>query len=211
MTEVQRALAYMDQTKKLLDEGVRLFPSIPRLSFNQKDYSAQSSIHARNSCGIYSQVLAKVIQKNGFPIRIAQIQGRDGIVKHVVVEAIINGNWALLDPKYNLVFKKSDGTLASFLEVSQNLDSFKNQTPPGYLEEYEYRGVRYTNWSKIQFVTPFLKKVCSFFVSDPNLSLRVYLINFYQTVSFLFLIYFIFILPLGFVIYCLGKRRSVKP
>jgi hypothetical protein len=91
-----------------------------------------------------------------------------------------------MDPLFNLVFVSHDGRLASYKEVSANWQYFQQQVPRtedpelkypvGY---YDYRGVRYTNWSKIPVLMPALHSLLRLVFGDSieEVSLRAYVLN----------------------------------
>ncbi len=64
----------------------------------------------------------------------------------------------VLDPSYDLVFRKPDGNFASFSDVNSNWNWYKNQPPKDYNTDYKYEEVRYTNWNKIPLIMPTLKR-----------------------------------------------------
>jgi hypothetical protein len=111
------------------------------------------------ACGGNSLVLAQVLNGMGFKVKPAQLKVAGVYGGHIVIETEINGKSCVLDPLYNLAFKNIDGTLASFDEVHNNWNYFKNQVPENYDFKYNYEDVRYTNWSKIPVIGPAVKIV----------------------------------------------------
>ena len=175
--QTDRALLIMKKVNQLLDQRIYFLPSIPKIKNN-------------NRCGIYSFVLARLLKRQGFPVRILQLLNKEKTV-HVMVEVLSEGKWILLDAKENLAFKKPEGSYASYFDIAQKFDCYKEQIPSNhYLVHRDYT-VRYTNWEKIPYVLPIVKRVLSFFISDiSHFSLRVRFLNPYEIVNYLFLVYF---------------------
>ncbi|HWB90754.1 MAG TPA: hypothetical protein VG605_02840 [Puia sp.] len=111
----------------------------------------------RGACGSYSEVLARIIGTLHYPVRIAQMKAGGIFAAHNVVEAYTGSHWVLLDPTYNLYFTKPNGQLACFNDIRQDWAYYSKQVPTGYNPKYQYEDVRYTNWSKIPFLSPVLK------------------------------------------------------
>lgn len=111
------------------------------------------------ACGSYAYVLNRILEELSVETRFAQMKVGNNFGGHIVSEAKINGSWVVLDPLYNLSFKKEEGGFASFDDVRNNWEYFSTQVPNNYDLSYNYADVRYTNWSKIPVVMPALKKV----------------------------------------------------
>jgi len=111
------------------------------------------------ACGSYSEVLARIIGTFHYPVRIAQMKSGEVWAAHNVVEVYTGNHWVLLDPTYNLSFKKPNGQLACFNDVHQDWAYYSKQVPRGYNMDYRYQDVRYTNWSKLPFLFPVVKNV----------------------------------------------------
>ena len=102
---------------------------------------------------------------------------------HVTVEAYTGSRWVALDPSYNLYFLRPDGRLASIADIHGNWEYYRHQVPPGYMPDYQYEDVRYTNWSKIPIVMPALKKILTLFIGvqrTNSISLRVLFLDAYD-------------------------------
>jgi hypothetical protein len=113
---------------------------------------------AKGACGSNSLVLARILQSNNFEVRLSQMLVNNKYGGHIVVETKINNRWIIVDPLYNLYFTNPNGTLASFKDINSNWGFFKNQLPEGYDFNYNYAGIRYTNWNKIPILFPLIKK-----------------------------------------------------
>lgn len=112
----------------------------------------------RGDCGSYSLVFARLLQTLGYDVRIAQMKVGDVYGGHIFTEVKQNGKWIVADPLYNLTFRNSNMQLASFDEIQNNWDFYKEQVPQNYTMDYSYDGVRYTNWDKIPVLMPAVKK-----------------------------------------------------
>lgn len=157
------------------------------------------------ACGSYATVLARTLKAGGYQVRLAQMTVNGIPAGHIVVEAKKRSNWIVLDPMMRMYFKKPDSTLASFKDVQQNWDYYKNQTRPKYIASYKYEGVRYTNWDKYPFIGNITKKIIALFkgtqaaeeFSIRSFLLRKYYLFFLGTASLLTL--FIILLAISFI------------
>lgn len=183
-----------------------------RLSvFGNKDINAIKSdlirpvtfdlITGSGACGSYAYVLSRILDEFNIKTRFAQMKVGDTYGAHIVIEALIGGSWVVLDPSYNLYFQNERGELASFKQVGNNWDYFKQQAPTNYDQSYDYSGVRYTNWDKIPVVLPAIKSTLGLFKSKEEietLSLRSFVLQkfsilFKVTLAFYVLITLFFI------------------
>ena len=101
------------------------------------------------ACGGNTLVLAQILDGMGYTVRPAQMLADGKYGSHIVLEVKINGKWAVLDPLFDLSFKKQDGTLASFADVQHNWEYYRAQTPVGYSPAFKFEDARYTNWGKV--------------------------------------------------------------
>lgn len=154
---------------------------------------------AKGACGSYSIVLGSILQDLGFKIRFAQMKVGDVWGGHILIEAKTSKGWIILDPSFNLAFRKPDGSLASFVDVKNNWKYYQHQLPQDYVREYAYEDVRYTNWQKIPIVMPAIKKMLGATIGKQpteDLSIRVFFIR-----KFKFL---------GYIAFCLYLFSWVK-
>jgi hypothetical protein len=112
----------------------------------------------KSTCGSGSYVLGRILQEFNMDIRFPQMKVGGEYGGHILVEAKTSDGWKALDPIYNLSFKRPDGQLASFKDVRDNWNYYKQQLPSGYNIAYAYEGVRYTNWNKIPVLMPLLRE-----------------------------------------------------
>jgi hypothetical protein len=127
------------------------------------------------ACGSYSYILSRLLNELKIPNRIAQMKVSGKYGGHILVVAKTAKGWVVLDGLYDLYFKKSNGELASFKDVHNNWNYYRNQVPANYNHQYSFEGVRYTNWNKIPVVMPAIKGVLTLTVGKEeanNFSLR---------------------------------------
>ena len=157
------------------------------------------------ACGSYSTVLARILKSGGYQVRIAQMTV-DGIIGgHMVVEVKKRSNWIVLDPLLQQYFKKPDGMLASFNDVHLNWEYYKKQTNSDYLPCYNYQGVNYTNWNKINYFGPATKWILELIVGKEKtseISIRSYILRKYN---------FLYLLSLSaFILSCMSILISFR-
>lgn len=161
---------------------------------NQDLNSLKSFIHpvtldlmtVRGSCGSYCMVLSRILTELKISNRIIQMKVHGEYGGHIVVEAEASrGKWVVLDPSYNVSYKKQDGTLADFKEVGGDWQYFSKQVPADYNMDYAYEGAQYTNWKKIPLVMPALKSVLSWTMGQEKantISLRTIFLRKYHII-----------------------------
>jgi hypothetical protein len=119
-------------------------------------------------------------------VRIGQMKVNGVYGGHMFIETETENGWVILDPTYNLAFKKADGSLSSFSELHKNWEQYKQQLPADYPAEYNYEGVRYTNWNKIPGVTTTIKSVLNVLIGKEKadtISIRPYLLRVYNKLA----------------------------
>ena len=104
-----------------------------------------------------SEVLARVVQSFGYPVRIAQVKAGGRFGGYSVVEADNGRKWVAMDPIYGLVYKTRNNELASVDELIKDWSYFRGQFPAQFGYGYRYEDVRYTNWEKIPVLLPAVK------------------------------------------------------
>lgn len=139
---------------------------------------------------------------------------------HMVVEAFVNGNWAVFDPMYDISFRKPIGGLASFSEVSNDWEFYREQVPADYPRDwFGYYGVRYTNWEKIPGVLPAVREGLRWvWLGDEvdSISLRMWVLDIYRILAALCIVscMLIFLLLLriyvGFLSFFIQKAHLEK-
>ena len=165
---------------------------------------------AKGACGSYSIVLARILKANACEVRIGQMKVNGIFGGHIVVETKIKNRWIIVDPSFNLYFKRPDGQLASFSDVSKNWDYYKQQVPPDYVADYKYEDIRYANWTKIPIIMPAIKKVLDITMGKDaadHFSIRPKIIRMHH---FLFIICLWIYIPLCILMgWLLLKRRRI--
>lgn len=142
------------------------------------------------ACGSASLVLARTYMAMGFPTRIGQMYANGHYAGHMVVEVWSNGRWMVLDPLFDQAFYKPDSTLASFMEVQHNFAHYSTQLHKDYPKDYQYQGVRYTNWGKFPILSPLLKQVMIWHFGKARTEefcIRIYFIRFHLVWFYVFL------------------------
>ena len=150
---------------------------------------------AKGSCGSYSMVLGSILDELGYKVRFAQMKVGETWGGHIIIEAKTAKGWAVLDPSFNLFFKRADGSLANFSDVQQNWDFYKQQLPEDYIHDYKYADVRYTNWEKIPVVMPALKGLFKLTIGEQatnDLCLRIYFLRKFRLLSYFTLLAYVF-------------------
>ena len=134
------------------------------------------------ACGSASVILARILKANNFQVRIAQMQVDNVWGGHMITEVKKNDGWIVMDPLFDVYFKKPDGHFASFKEVHFNWNYFKKQLPANYPPEYNYKDVRYTNWDKYPLIGPLINKALILFMGKAkadSICIRAYLLRNY--------------------------------
>lgn len=148
----------------------------------------------RGACGSYSQVLARILKTYHIPVRIAQMKAGGYFGAHNIVEANVGDNWVVLDPTYNLCFRRPDSKLADFNDVHGDWAYYSKQVPSDYNPIYRYEAVRYTNWTKIPIISPAARSLLSLLIGrerTDTFSLRTYFMNIYQVYVYVLLLLYI--------------------
>jgi hypothetical protein len=145
------ALAMMStangRLRKLIKLGV---PGPPGgLSFKSSDEQLHNPSGA---CASFSHVLAKCLVTAGIDVRKVGLQRGEVKAVHHVIEAKLDGHWALLDAVYNQAFRARDGHLADAREVGQNWAFFSQQVPAEYNRTFDYSAFYHTNWDRIPII-----------------------------------------------------------
>lgn len=209
MTQQEMALSVLHATHQLLEPRSQQFQlaSYDSVVDRMLRSSDTQLIDAKGNCGSYTHVLARLLQRAGIVVRIAQMKCGDVWGCHILLEAKIDGRFVSLDALYDLAFIKSNGQLASFSEVSQNWEHYQKQAPDDYKNLYAYEDVRYTNWNKIPILMPMAKQVLGVFLGEKieTVSVRSLVLNVYKTYMVALLV--LYVLLFGFTAYLIMKRQ----
>jgi hypothetical protein len=66
-----------------------------------------------------------------------------------VVLTPVNGRWIVLDAFYDLAFRDEQGRLLGPEEIRDQWDRLADDLPPGYKQDYDYRGMKFSDWKGI--------------------------------------------------------------
>lgn len=164
------------------------------------------------ACGNAAQLLAELLIHAGIEVRMAQMECGTQQSCHVVVEANLGYGDVILDPLFNLVFRRPDGRLASAEEIGTNWEFYSKQVPQGYDMNMRYERMTYTNWNKIPFVLPFVKSGLDLILGEDKsnrISLRVYIMNIFRVHEY-FSIFMVIALGMFEIIDLLKKLPTKK-
>lgn len=214
MSQKEEVLALLGAVYNLAEPRTEFFGGRGNIDFGPRSFfgSSRSTLQLGGACGDRVQVLGLALNTAGFEARVAQMKVQGVFGGHIVAEALINGRWIVLDPLFNLAFENADGSLATFSEIRNNWEYFKNQTPSDYNPDYSYVAVRYTNWKKIPIIMPAIKKTLDLLIGEEarrEISLRAYFWDVWR--AYLiggFILYFIVVVWTLAVIR--GKRTALK-
>jgi hypothetical protein len=189
-------LKAMHITHFMLDANLPVFKNSQFSSFESSVINPATFdlMTTSGMCGSYSRVLARTLVSNDVTVRFAQMEVNGVFGGHIIIEAKVGRDWVVLDPMYDLYFKRPDGKMASFADVQNNWAYYRQQLPPNYNMAYRYEGVRYTNWNKIPIILPVVKQVLYLFIGKErtnDLSLRTYFLRPYHTIFYITLLLFI--------------------
>ena len=210
MTQEEKVLAILNTVHNLLEPRTEFFGGRGNIPFGPlKVFNASRTVLTfGGSCGDYVHVLGRALKAADINVRMIQMKVGDVYGGHIVLEALINNRWAVLDPSYNLYFRNPDGSLATFSEIKENWQYFQKQVPPNYNPEYAYEGMRRTNWKKILIILPLIRKTIDWTLGPEirrEISLRAYALN-------VWLVYIIFLSLLygGFILWTIKVWRNSK-
>lgn len=163
----------------------------------------------QGACGSYATVLARLMDDLGLEARMAQMKVGEEYGGHILVEAKIGSDWVVVDPLYNMFLTRPDGKLASFNDVQQNWDFYKQQVPEEYDMSYKYEGVRYTNWDKVPVLMPAFKKLLDFFMGKEaadTISLRIIMMRKFNV--FFLITLFLFVVAAVYTSFLIWKNKE---
>lgn len=198
------ALTYRIQSARAANvQGMQGMNPIKSRLFRSGDMQL---LDANGSCGNFSHVLAEFCAAIEIPVRLVQLKQNNNFGSHIIIEAKINGKWAVADCLFKTILYKSDSSLASMEDVQKNPEIFSNQFPVNYPYKDAYLDYRYTNWYKVPVVMHLLKRVITL-VKGPSwtntFSMRVYFLNLHKAqFFFLLFLYLPIFLYTSWYLYC---------
>jgi len=89
----------------------------------QRELGSPRRVLERGSqfCGFLSVAMRTLLSIGGYPARqVDMIDGQNPPRSHAVVEVFYDGGWHLYDPTYGLIFRNSNGEVASYHDVRLN-------------------------------------------------------------------------------------------
>ena len=167
----------------------------------------------KGACGSNAYVLARILQEFQIPVRVAQMKVNGLFGGHIIVEAKPHQRWIVLDALYELSFKRPDGNLAGFQDVSQSWEYYRNQVPGDYNPDYRYEDVQYTNWNKVPVLMPLLRKILVWVKGEEfvqTLSLRAVFLQKFSVLFYSFLILYILILLIRAYLFRVYHRKKAS-
>jgi hypothetical protein len=173
----------MHVTHELIRDRSVLFRKENGSSGDPFSSSLANQLTGQGACGSYSKCLARLLIYCGYPVRIGQMKVRGQFGGHIFVEARVDDRWVVLDPLYDLAFRRPDSSLAVYADLQKNWPAFSSQTPRGYDPGYRYEEVRYTNWNKIPVLMPVLHWLSGVVLGEQrtaNISVRAHLLRVYD-------------------------------
>jgi hypothetical protein len=217
LSETEQAVSLMGLTNELMWPRKAYFEGRPYLGVRDDLFRGGDTdlVDGKGSCGAFSGVLGRLLTRAGLPIRLVQMECVLGPVCHIIVEAKADGRWIVLDPLFNLAFRKPDGTYASVADVSRDWDDFRDQIPDNYDPMYRYAGWRYTNWDKIPYIMPAVKWLLDQALGQAadRISIRAHVLNRYRVYGLIVLSAYAFLCLATFVLFHQGRasRRTANP
>lgn len=208
-TDKEYALKALETTDYLQNNRAVVFGNSPITGVKARFFHSSTVDLMTNdgACGSYAIVLSRILKTNDIRVRIGQMKVNGIYGGHMIVEAWIEKKWVVMDPTFGLYFKNSDGSWATFRELQANWNFYRNQTPPGYNQDYKYEAIRYTNWQKIPVITPAIKSILDAMIGKEmadSISVRPYLLRSYHK-----LVWLTFIIWIGVILHTV-KMYSVK-
>lgn len=184
------ALAALHMTYYLQERRNKVFDSVVFTSVKYQYFRPVTVdlMTGDGACGSFSMVLARILKANNMHVRLGQMVVHGIPSGHIFVEAETENGWIVLDPLYDLVYHRPDGRFASYDDLHQNWDYYKQQVPLHYNLQYRYESVHYTNWNKLGFVSRLLHWTLLKIYGEAKtekISLRPYLLRIYHKLFWL--------------------------
>lgn len=181
-------LAAMNVTHEVISEKIILTGTGGASIGDWMPCSLANQLLGEGACGSYSIVLARLLDSYNYPVRIGQMKTKGHFGGHIIVEARVARDWVVLDPLYDLAFRRPDSSLASFTDLHDRWRDYTSQLPPSYDTNYCYEGMRYTNWNKIPLIMPATHKLLSLTLGEQrtaDVCLRIHLLRVYEICFYL--------------------------
>jgi hypothetical protein len=175
----------MVSINKMMHDRNDIFKNTEQLSFKARFMQSVDAdlMYGAGACGGFSKVFARALKAAGYSTRIGQMKVNGNYGGHILIETYIPSihKWVVMDPLFLLVFTNPKGVWASFNEVHENWNYYKKQIYYNY--NYNYAGIRYTNWSKVPVLGSLVYKFLILEKGEEaanTVSLRPYLLDHYR-------------------------------
>jgi transglutaminase-like putative cysteine protease len=145
-----------------LNERQRRFATTPQFKLDNPDSLSYRFplflLDGGGGCSQRSTLLVAILDAYGIPARKLLIGLTDQYAGHVVVEALLDGKWRVLDPLFGYVYPLDSGELATAEDLRKNPDlvarvahADTNPFPIRYrLDAFNYREVTRFNWFRLK-------------------------------------------------------------
>lgn len=142
-------------------ERHRRFSKGPRAKTDNPDSAAYryplTLLDGGGGCSQRSALLVAVLQASGIPARKLLIGLTKDFAHHVVVEALVDGEWRVLDPLFGYAYRRESGELATAEDLKARpelVERVVRADPdpfpiPYRLDAFNYRAVTRFNWFRL--------------------------------------------------------------
>jgi len=153
--------------------------------------SSSDQLHdPSGACASFSHVLTKCLLTAGIEVRKVGLEHHGVKALHHVIEAKLDGRWALLDPLFSQSFRARDGHLADARAVGQDWAFFNRQLTAIYDRRFDYSGFYHTNWDRIPVIGWLVKRTPGLEaeLERRGVSARMWVLNINRWLSGMFLL-----------------------
>ena len=114
-------------------------------------------------CGTATNAFVNLAQSTGLRARRLLLLDENKRSKHVVVEALIDNRWIVVDPSYHTIIRLPSGRPATREEL-RNPEVFRaaTQTIPNYPSIYTYEATAHVHLARIPVAGNFLRRTLNF-------------------------------------------------
>ena len=114
-------------------------------------------------CGTATNAFVNLAQSSGLHARRLLLLDQEGLSKHVVVEALIDNRWIVVDPAFHSILRLPTGRPAT-REDLRNPEAFRTatQTIPNYPSSYTYEKTVHIRLTRIPLAGKLLRRALNF-------------------------------------------------
>jgi hypothetical protein len=114
-------------------------------------------------CGTATNAFVNLAQSSGLRARRLLLVDKRGLVKHVVVEVLVDDRWVVVDPAYHTVLHLPNGRTLTRDEL-RNPAVFHAATEsiPGYLPDYSYETTVHVRVRRVPIIGHYLRRTLNF-------------------------------------------------